>query len=123
VTLSYYFDHHVPPGVARGLERRAVDVLTAQSDGTAAWSDEELLERATLLNRILYTQDEDFLQISDDWRGSEQHHAGIVYAHQQSITVGQTIADLELIAKAMTAEEMRDLVIFLPFKSETLMQD
>jgi predicted nuclease of predicted toxin-antitoxin system len=40
---------------------RGVDVLTAQEDGAATLPDSDLLNRATDLGRVLFTQDEDLL--------------------------------------------------------------
>jgi predicted nuclease of predicted toxin-antitoxin system len=54
-------DVHVPRPVTRALRRRGVDVITAQEDGTARWTDSELLDRASGLNRVLFSQDEDLL--------------------------------------------------------------
>lgn len=54
-------DVHVPRAVTNGLRRRGVDVLTAQEDGAATLDDRALLDRATALNRPLYTHDDDLL--------------------------------------------------------------
>jgi predicted nuclease of predicted toxin-antitoxin system len=107
-------DHHVRGAVTKGLRRRGFDVLTALEDGRAEASDEELLARATELGRIVFTQDDDFLVIADNWRRSGRHFAGIVYAHQLQATVGQIVADMQLILEAATPDEMRDCVLFLP---------
>ncbi len=40
---------------------RGVDVLTAQEDNTARLSDSELLDRASELERVLFSQDDDLL--------------------------------------------------------------
>ena len=50
-------DVHVPGQVTRGLRLRGVDVLTAQEDGTTTFPDPDLLDRATALGRVLFTQD------------------------------------------------------------------
>ena len=62
----------------------------------------------------MFTQDDDFLAIADDWRRVGRRFAGVVYAHQLRATVGQIVADLQLILEASTADEMRDSVLFLP---------
>ena len=107
-------DHHVRGAVTAGLRRRGIDVLTAFDDGRAQVSDEELITRATELGRVLFTQDDDFLAIADDWQRVGRHFAGVVYAHQLRATVGQIVADLHLILEASTAEELRNSVLFLP---------
>ena len=49
-------DVHVPAGIVRALRRRGVDVLTAQEDGAARLSDPALLDRATVLGRMVFTR-------------------------------------------------------------------
>jgi hypothetical protein len=100
--------------MSRELRRRDVDVLTSEEDRTTDWDDERLLERAAHLGRIVFTQDDDFLVIGHQWQNSGREFAGIAYAHQLRITVGQAIHDLELMAKIMTADEMRNRIEFLP---------
>jgi predicted nuclease of predicted toxin-antitoxin system len=114
VSLPLYLDHHVRGAVTRGLRRRGIDVLTAFDDGRAEAADEELLARATDLGRIVFTQDDDFLSLADEWQRTARHFAGLVYAHQLQATVGQIVADLQLIVEAVTPDEMRDSVLFLP---------
>jgi len=114
MSLSYYMDQHVPAAVTSGLRRQGIDVLTAQEDDTAGWDDERLLERATLLERVLYTQDADLLSIAHDWLATSREFAGLVYGHQLGVTVGQAVADLELIAVALNPEEMWNRIEFIP---------
>ena len=116
MSLQLYMDQHIPAAVTRGLRRRGVDVLTTEGDHAANWDDEEILARATDLERIVFTQDDDFLAIGHHWQLAGRDFAGIVYAHQLRITIGQAIADLELISKIMTAEEMRNRIEFLPLR-------
>jgi predicted nuclease of predicted toxin-antitoxin system len=54
-------DVHVRREVSVGLRIRGIDVLTSQDDKTTEWPDDKLLDRATSLGRILFTQDSDFL--------------------------------------------------------------
>ncbi len=112
--LSYQFDQHVPAAIAHGLRLRGIDVLTAFQDGAARFEDEALLLRATSLGRILFTQDEDLLAIAHRYQDEQHAFAGVVYAHQQYVSIGRCINDLELIAKASSADEMANHVEFLP---------
>lgn len=54
-------DVHVPLAITVGLRLRGIDVLTAQEDNRAEVSDSELLSRATSLERILVSFDDDLL--------------------------------------------------------------
>jgi hypothetical protein len=42
--------------------------------------------------------------------------SGLIYAHQQNVTVRRTIDDLELIAKVCELDELLNHVVFLPIK-------
>ena len=91
-----------------------MDVLTAWEDGSSALEDEPLLVRAQALSRVLVTQDEDFLVIASAWQAAGREFAGIVYAHQLRIGIGQFIGDLEIVAKASEAAQLRNWVEHLP---------
>jgi hypothetical protein len=116
VSLAFYFDHHAPAAIADALRLKGIDVLTALDDGAAEFADDAILERATGLGRLVFTQDEDFLAIAHAWAAVGRDFAGVVYGHQLRVTIGQAIRDLELIAQIMEPEEMRNRVEFLPLR-------
>ncbi len=113
--VTLYMDHHVPVAITEGLRMRDVDVLTAEEDGTARLEDELLLDRTTSLGRALYSQDEDFLAITRRWLQAGRDFAGLVYAPQLAISIGQAVRDLELIVKVLDASEMRNRVEYIPY--------
>jgi hypothetical protein len=108
-------DHCVNAAITEGLRRRAVDVLTAYEDGSASLDDEKILERALVLGRTLFSQDDDLLAITYQWLQARRDFAGLVYAHQLKITIGQAIRDLEMIAKAMDPDDIRNRIEFIPY--------
>jgi hypothetical protein len=110
-----YIDHNVDAGIPNGLRRRGLDVLTCAQDGTDRWGDHKVLERATQRGRPLFTQDIDFLTITADWLTKGRDFAGLIYARQLHITVGQAVRDLELIAKVMDPADMKNRIEFLPY--------
>ncbi len=61
MSIGLYMDVHVPAPITRALLRRGVDVQTAQAEGATELPDDRLLDRATTLNRALFTRDEDLL--------------------------------------------------------------
>jgi hypothetical protein len=107
-------DVHVPAAVTRGLLLRDVDVLTAQLDGTTELEDSALLDRATELGRVLFSQDEDLLAEATKRQRSGKHFGGVIYAHQLGITIGRAINDLEVLAQAGTSEDFANRVEYLP---------
>ena len=113
MTLALYMDHHVHGGISNGLRLRGVDVLTAFEDGAHQFTDPQLLDRATSLGRVFFSQDEDLLVEAARRQKSGEHFAGLLYAHQ-SLPVGRCIQDLEVIALASEPSELFDRVIYLP---------
>lgn len=112
--LTFYFDHHVPAAITFGLRRRGIDVVTAFEDGRAKTDDEALLVRATDLNRVLVTHDKGFHRIARRWLAADREFAGIVFALQNRIDTGTAIEYLEIFAHAMSADEARNRVEYLP---------
>ena len=107
-------DHHGPLSVTTGLRQRNVDVLTAYEDDNANTEDEHLLARASELGRVLYSQDDDLLVIAHEWLQESRDFTGLIYAHQLNITVGRAVRDLELLARVLEPDEIRNRIEFIP---------
>jgi predicted nuclease of predicted toxin-antitoxin system len=109
-------DVHIRRAVTSALRLRAVDLLTAQEDGTAELDDDRLLDRATELGRVLVSQDDDLLR--EGARRLREHTAfsGIIYSRQLRITIGRIVEDLEPIATATTNAEWVDRIEYLPLE-------
>jgi len=88
--------------------------LAAQEDEAGRLSDTALLDRATALGRVLFTQDEDLLREAAERQQRREALAGVVYAHQLKVTVGQCIRDLELLAKVNEPDDCANRVEYLP---------
>ncbi len=114
--IKLYMDVHVRREITEGLRTRAVDVLTAQEDGGAELADSILLDRLTTLRRVLFSQDDDLLREAARRQQTGEEFAGVIYAHQLNITIGQCIDDLELISTATEPEEWLDRVMYLPLR-------
>ena len=113
--LYLYMDVHIPRAITNGLRRRGVEVLTAQEDGTAELDDPPLLDRATELNRPLYTQDDDLLAEARRRQTTGEIFSGVIYSHQLRSPIGRCIDDLELIAETFEPEDLKNRVEFIPF--------
>lgn len=111
-----YMDQHVKAAVTDGLRRRGIDVITTMEDETYRWEDEAILVRAKELGRIVFTQDDDFLAIADQWLKDERSFPGLVYGHQLSVTIGQAIHDLELLSKVLDTHDMVNHIEFIPLR-------
>ena len=97
MSVKLYFDVHVRRAVTAGLCIRGVDVLTAQEDSAGRFDDPALLDRATELGRVL--------REVTRRQSTGKSFAGVIYAHQLNVTIGQCVDDLELIAKASRQNE------------------
>jgi predicted nuclease of predicted toxin-antitoxin system len=107
-------DVHVPLAITRGLRRRGVDVLTSQQDGTTRLPDDQLLDKAAQIGRILFTRDPDLLVEAAQRLRSSRSCATVIFARQTKVSIGQCVADLEIIAKSATAEDTMNQVVYLP---------
>ncbi|MEO6184010.1 MAG: DUF5615 family PIN-like protein [Verrucomicrobiota bacterium] len=114
MSFSFYMDVHVPFAITRGLRRRGVDVLTSQQDETTEMPDDQLLDRARKLGRVLFTRDQDLLVEAAQRLRTEKPFATVVFARQLDVSIGQCVADLEIISKSGKPEEIIGQVIYLP---------
>jgi hypothetical protein len=108
-------DEHVHKAVTNSLRIRGVDVLTVQEDGLAGKTDLMIMDRATALKRLIFSQDQDFLIEANRRQVEGIEFAGVVYGHQSEVSIGDCIYGLELIAKLGTPEEFVNRVEYLPF--------
>jgi len=104
MAIKFYMDEHVHPGITKALQEHGIDVLTAQEADNLDVDDEEHLQFAYSEDRVIFTQDEDFLRVTN--------HKGVAYAHQRT-PMRQIIEGLILISEAMTEEEMKNHIEFL----------
>jgi Domain of unknown function (DUF5615) len=113
--IAYYMDVHVPRAITDQLHRRGVDVVTAIEDACAELPDDQLLERAFNLGRVLFTQDIRFKALAEEWQRLGRPFGGLLFGHQLGGTIGQFVKDLQLIVEASEAEEWHNVVEYLPF--------
>jgi hypothetical protein len=114
MSVNLYMDVHARRAITTGLRLREVDVLTAQEDGMDTLSDSDLLNRATALGRPLFSQDTDLLREACERQRAGVPFAGVIFAEQLGITIGQCISDLELIARVYEPEDIANRVEYLP---------
>jgi predicted nuclease of predicted toxin-antitoxin system len=112
--ITYYMDQHVPKAITDGLRARGIDVLTASEDGNSKMPDPELLGRASALNRVLFTQDRDFLEIAANHQMTGENFSPIIFMDQNRLSYGACIAELELIAQTCSYAELCNQVMRLP---------
>ncbi|WP_019503918.1 DUF5615 family PIN-like protein [Pleurocapsa sp. PCC 7319] len=114
MSIAFYLDENVHRGITNGLRIRNVDVLTVQEDGRTSFPDPIILDRATELDRVLFSQDDDFLVEATRRQQEKINFSGVVSAHKLRISVGDCICDLEILAKAAYPEELTNQIQYLP---------
>ena len=106
--LKIYTDEHIATAVVLGLRQRGVDAVSTPEAGNLSASDEEQLVYARANERVILTQDYDFLiSVSTD-----QDHPGIAFA-QPGLDIGGMVRAVSLLAKIFSPEEMIGQIEFL----------
>jgi len=108
-------DVHVPEAITEQLRRRGVDVLTAIEDGFRERADHEILDRANVLGRVVFTQDIRFLALAERCQREGRPFAGLVFGHQFGGTIGQYVDSLAIVAGASEPGEWLGATQRLPF--------
>ena len=106
--IRFYTDEHIARAVVNGLRLRGVDVLTVPEAEMMGATDTAHLELAAQQQRVIFTQDEDFLRL----HAQGATHAGIIYAPQQT-PVGDIVRGLMLIYHLLDPAEIRNHIEFL----------
>lgn len=112
--LGFYVDEHVSGAITLSLRKRGVNVLTAQDDGFDGRPDEKILDRATNLDRLVVTHDDDYLAIAADRDARGIPYSGVVYLIPHRVTIRIAVDDLELIAGAGGMDEFKNRVTYIP---------
>ncbi|MEO0688523.1 MAG: DUF5615 family PIN-like protein [Cyanobacteria bacterium J06649_11] len=107
--IRLHLDENVDPAVALGLRRYGIDVTTTNEVGLQGKSDEAQLEFIRKTQRVIFTQDTDFLIIAN----TDNNHPGIVFCNKGTRSIGEIIDYLKLMYEVITPEEMRGWVEYL----------
>lgn len=116
MSLKLYVDEHVKLAISDGLRNRGVDLITVQDEHLEGTDDHILLARAISFGRVVFTQDEDFLAEAIFHQENGNYFTGVIYAHQDRLSIGQFIEQVELIAKVYELSEIENRVEYLPIK-------
>jgi hypothetical protein len=114
MAVALYMDVHIPKAITVGLRLRDVNIITAQEDKADNLSDSALLDRATSLQRALFTFDDDLLAEAAQRQQKGITFSGVIYAHPLQVSIGNCVRDLEMIVKVGKSEDLINQVIFLP---------
>ncbi len=76
--VRFHLDEHISGSIAVALRRRGIDVTTSAECGLAGADDESQLAFAASAERVIVTQDADFLR----HHAKGMSHQGIAYCRQ-----------------------------------------
>lgn len=107
--VRLYIDENLTPKIAAQLQSRGIDAVSVRDLGLLGESDDNHLERAKSLGRILVTTDQDFLKMSAD----NPDHLGIIFGIQEDHSIGDWVTGLELICFVYTMDELKNRVEYL----------
>lgn len=107
--IKFHLDENVNNAIAQGLRRRDIDVTTTPEQSLIGVSDEVQLKFALSQNRVIFTQDTDFLRMNK----MNTNHCGIVYCSQGNKSIGEIIKGLILIWELLESSEIVGNVEFL----------
>ena len=107
--IKFHLDESVDPDIAVGLSKYGVDVTTTKAEGLLGQSDDVQFSFCCQQQRVLLTQDSDFLIIAS----KNFQHSGIVYYQPGTRSIGEIIRGVILIYEALTPEEMYGSVEYI----------
>lgn len=112
--IKFYLDENISPQIANRLLLDGIDVVTVRDLGGLGDTDNNHLERATQMGRVLCTQDRDYLAMHKKGIG----HSGIAFAKQSEASIGGWIKGLYELHEAKNAKEMIGTVYQVPMKGK-----
>lgn len=106
---KFHLDESVDPDIAVALIKYGIDLTTAKTENLLGQSDEIQFAFCCQQQRVLITQDSDFLIIASQ----DFQHPGIVYYQPGTRSIGEIIRGVILIYEALTPVEMYGSVEYI----------
>ena len=110
--LKAFADEHVAHALVNALRMRGMDVVTVQDVGLRSEDDPQLLDFAYKNERIILTNDHDFLAHAAESSARLEPFAPIVFWPQQQRTVGQLLPKIVHLATTLRYTEACSQVFF-----------
>ena len=82
----------------------------------SAATDLDLFERCIALRRVVVSRDRDFLVEAQRRTRAGEAFTGVIYVHQDRLSIGRCIEDLALLAQVLEPEDMANRIEYLPLK-------
>lgn len=107
--IRFHLDESADGRLATALRRRGIDVSTPADAGLLGAADEQQLQFATSEERVLVTQDADFIEM----HVAGVAHSGIAYGSPGRRTLAELVGFLCLMHDCMTRQEMQGRLQYL----------
>ena len=120
--LRLLIDENFNHGILRGIKLRLpnLDFVLVKDIGLEGAPDVELLQWAAQCDRVILTHDvKTVTRDANQLVKSGSPMAGVILI-PQSLAVGTTVKNLEVLLKTMSEANVRDQVIYLPRRMQEL---
>ncbi len=102
------------PRVITGLRVAGIDVLSSLEVHHERLSDDEQLEFAASVGRVIYTANRgDFARLHRDWMRAGRAHAGIIARARQVLPIGDQVRGLTGICGEVEPDEAANRFVYL----------
>lgn len=113
MALRLYVDECVDARVVSGLRRRGLDIVSAAEVGLLGHSDEEHLQKARALDRVILSRDQDFLILAHRCASEAIPFPGLIFIQTKG-TVGEVIRSVTLLAELLSPENIAGWIEWVP---------
>jgi hypothetical protein len=111
--LKGYADEHVVFGLVQALRQRRMDIVRVQDRGREQADDSDLLDEALSNERVMLTNDTDFLALAAVRVARQQRFAPIFFWPQQCRSIGQLVQSIIREASRHDYDAVCSQVFFL----------
>ena len=113
--ISLYIDEDASrSSLIAALRNANIDIITTSEANNLGLIDPEQLIWATENNRVIYTFNvKDYCRLHKNYMTEGKEHCGIIAAERQSYSVGEQLRGLQKIIVSMSAQEIRNQLIFI----------
>ncbi|MBN2543810.1 DUF5615 family PIN-like protein [bacterium] len=102
--IKIHADENVNYKIVMGLRRRGVEITTVQELNKSNEDDESLLEFASANDAVFFTHDDDLVRIATEWGLQGKEYQGIIFVHQQKLSIGEIIRRIKLLVETVSVE-------------------
>lgn len=110
--IRFYLDENIDKSVAEQLRYWGVDAVSVHDLELQGDDDENHLQRATEMGRVLCTHDTDFIRLA----GETTEHTGIIFAPHYQANIGGWVRALRAIHARKTVDDLKGLLTYVSLK-------